>query len=106
MYEADSANGFVAESGFLPRALFHAAARFGVKLDFISGLFIKAVEITGTKDYRGVQASVGEVIGLRHAMWAFSDAMARSAEPWGEYVLPNLEAALAYRVMAGDVCSK
>jgi 4-hydroxyphenylacetate 3-monooxygenase len=106
MYSVEAANGFVSTTGFFTRALLQACTRFAVKLDFIAGLFIRAVEITGTKDYRGVQASVGEVIGLRHAMWAFSDAMARSAEPWGQYVLPNLEAALAYRVMAGDACSR
>jgi 4-hydroxyphenylacetate 3-monooxygenase len=106
MYSVESANGFVAQTGFFSRALLQACTRLAVKLDFIAGLFIKAVEITGTKDYRGVQASVGEVIGLRHTMWAFSDAMARSGEPWGKYVLPNLEAALAYRTLAGDAYSK
>lgn len=106
MYDADSANGFVARSGFLPRAVFHAAARFGVKLDFIAGLFIKAVEITGTKDYRGVQAAVGEVVGLRHMVWGLSDAMARVAEPWGKYVAPNTETMLAFRMLAGDAASR
>jgi 4-hydroxyphenylacetate 3-monooxygenase len=106
MYSVEAANGFVSQTGFFSRALLQACTRFAVKLDFLSGLFIRAVEITGTKDYRGVQAAVGEVIGLRHAMWAFSDAMARSAEPWGQYVLPNLEAALAYRCAAGDAASR
>jgi 4-hydroxyphenylacetate 3-monooxygenase len=106
MYDVDSANGFVAQTGFMGRALLHSCTRFAVKLDFISGLFIKAVEITGTKDFRGVQAAVGEVIGLRHVMWSLSDAMARTAEPWGEYVLPNFEAALAFRMLAGDAASR
>jgi 4-hydroxyphenylacetate 3-monooxygenase len=105
-YSVEAANGFVALPGFFSRALLQACTRFAVKLEFIAGLFTKAVEITGTKDYRGVQAAVGEVIALRHAMWAFSDAMARAAEPWGEYVLPNLEAALAYRAQAGDAYSR
>jgi 4-hydroxyphenylacetate 3-monooxygenase len=106
MYDVDSANGFVAQTGFMGRALLHSCTRFAVKLDFISGLFIKAVEITGTKDFRGVQAALGEVIGLRHAMWAFSDAMVRAAETWGDYVLPNFEAALAFRMLAGDAASR
>ena len=33
-----------------------------MKLDFLAGLMIKAVEATGTKDFRGVQSRVGEVI--------------------------------------------
>ncbi|MGE0115069.1 MAG: 4-hydroxyphenylacetate 3-hydroxylase family protein [Steroidobacteraceae bacterium] len=106
MYDVESANGFVTQTGFMSRALLQACTRLAVKLDFISGLFLKAVEITGTKDYRGVQAAVGEVIGLRHTMWALSDAMAHSAEPWGKYVLPNFEASLAFRMLAGDSSSR
>ncbi len=106
MYDVDSANGFVTQTGFMPRALLQACTRLAVKLDFISGLLLKAVEITGTKDFRGVQAAVGEVIGLRHTMWALSDAMAHAGEPWGKYVLPNFEASLAFRMMAGDATGR
>jgi 4-hydroxyphenylacetate 3-monooxygenase len=106
MYDVESANGFVTQTGFMPRALLQACTRLAVKLDFISGLLIKAVEITGTKDFRGVQAAVGEVIGLRHTMWALSDAMAHSAEPWGQYVLPNFEASLSFRMLAGDTAAR
>ena len=46
-------------TGFIWRALLQGCTRLAVKLDFIAGLFIKAVEATGTLDFRGIQASIG-----------------------------------------------
>ena len=43
---------------------------------------IKAVEATGTKDFRGVQSRVGEVIAYRNMFWALTDSMARNPDPW------------------------
>lgn len=107
MYGVEMSNQFISQSGFLGRTLLHGCTRLAVKLDFIAGLFLKAVEITGTKDFRGVQAAVGEVIGLRHVLWGLSDAMVHAAEPWcGDYVLPNVEAALGYRTIAADAYSR
>ena len=72
-----------------------------MKLDFISGLLLKAVEASGTKDYRGVQANVGEVIAWRNLFWGFSDAMVRDPKPWiGDYVLPNMDPGNAYQIIA------
>ena len=72
-----------------------------VKLDFIAGLLLKAVEMTGTKDFRGVQAQVGEVLAWRNLLWALSSAMAREPQEWkGGAVLPNMEYAMAYRVFS------
>ena len=34
------------------------------------------------KDYRGVEANVGEVIAWRNLFWAMSDAMVRDPKPW------------------------
>ena len=74
-----------------------------MKLDFIAGLFIKATELTGSRAFRGVEANLGEVIAWRNAMWGFSDAMAKSADPWtGGCVLPGMEPAMAYQVLAPD----
>jgi len=95
------ANNFFPRTGFLPRALLHGCTRLAVKLDFISGLLLKAVEAAGTKDYRGVQANVGEVIAWRNLFWGLSDAMVRDPKPWiGPYLLPNLEPASAYQIIA------
>ncbi|MEM7343544.1 MAG: 4-hydroxyphenylacetate 3-hydroxylase N-terminal domain-containing protein [Chloroflexota bacterium] len=93
-------NVFGRHSGFFQRLCLHGCTRLGVKLDFISGLLLKAIEVTGIKDFRGVQVNVGEVIAWRNLFWALSDAMCMNVEPWrGGTVLPNLDAALAYRVM-------
>src|SRR4029453_13778113 len=78
-----------------------------VKMDFLAGLLLKGVEATGAKDFRGVQAAVGEVLAWRNLFWALTDAMARTTTPWTEgYVLPNLEYGLAYRVMASTAYPK
>ena len=99
--DVEKANNFFPRTGFLPRFVVHGCTRLAVKLDFIAGLLLKAVEATGAKDFRGVQANVGEVIAWRNCFWGLTDAMARTTTPWTPgYVLPNLEYGLAYRVMA------
>ncbi|HZB19367.1 MAG TPA: 4-hydroxyphenylacetate 3-hydroxylase C-terminal domain-containing protein [Blastococcus sp.] len=40
------------------------------------------MEITGSKDFRGVQTRVGEVIGWRNIVWALSDAMIHNPDEW------------------------
>jgi 4-hydroxyphenylacetate 3-monooxygenase len=103
MYGVEMSNKFIYQTGFLGRTLLHGCTRLAVKLDFICGLLLKAVEITGAKEFRGVQAVVGEAMGLRNVMWALSDAIASSAEPWvGGYVLPNAEWGLGYRTIQAD----
>ena len=97
--DIERANNFFPQTGFLPRALLQGCTRLAVKLEFIGGLMLKAVEATGTKDYRGVQTRVGEVISYRNLFWSLSEAMARNATPWTNgAVLPNMEAASAYQV--------
>jgi 4-hydroxyphenylacetate 3-monooxygenase len=99
--DLDKVNNFFPRSGFLPRFMFQGCTRLAVKLDFICGLLLKAVEATGTKDFRGVQVQVGEVLAWRNLFWGLSEAMARNPTPWTDgYVLPNLEYGLSYRVMA------
>lgn len=105
-YNAERANMFMQISGNFSRALLQASTRMAVKLDFIGGAYIRAVEIIGNKESRSVQAAVGEVVALRHLVWSLSDAMARNPDPWGEFVLPNEEAALAFRTFAGDAYSR
>lgn len=99
--DLDKVNNFFPRSGFLPRFMFQGCTRLAVKLDFIAGLLLKAVEATGVKDFRGVQAQVGEVLAWRNLFWGLTDAMARTTIPWTEgFVLPNLDYGLAYRVMS------
>jgi 4-hydroxyphenylacetate 3-monooxygenase len=97
--DVETANNFFPKTGFLTRALLHGCTRLAVKLEFIAGLMMKALEATGTKDYRGQQVRVGEVIAYRNLFWSLSEAMARDAAPWvNGAVLPNYEAATAYHV--------
>jgi 4-hydroxyphenylacetate 3-monooxygenase len=85
----------------LPRFVVHGCTRLAVKLDFIAGLLLKAVEASGTKDYRGVQANVGEVLAWRNMFWALTEAMVRDPRPWkGPYLLPNPDPGNAYQVLA------
>jgi 4-hydroxyphenylacetate 3-monooxygenase len=99
--DVDKANTFFEHSGFIPRAMLHGCTRLAVKLDFIGGLLLKGVEATGTKEFRGVQAAVGEVIAWRNLFWGRTDAMARAPIPWANgAVLPHPEYASAYRVFA------
>ncbi|MHC0430268.1 4-hydroxyphenylacetate 3-hydroxylase family protein [Streptomyces sp. O3] len=89
---------FPGRSGFFERFTFHGCTRLAVKLEFIAGLLIKALEITGTKDFRGVQSRIGEVLAWRNLFWAFSDAAARNPVEWHHgAVLPNPQYGMAYR---------
>lgn len=95
------ANNFVPLSGWPQRFTFHGCVRLAVKLDFIAGLFLKAVEAAGTKGFRGVQAQVGEVIAWRNLFWGLTDAMAKTPDPWRDgAVEPNMDYGSAYRVFA------
>jgi 4-hydroxyphenylacetate 3-monooxygenase len=99
--DLDKAHGFFPHSGFIQRAMLHGCTRLAVKLDFIAGLLLKAVETIGTNEFYGVQAAVGEVIAWRNLFWGLTDAMARTPIAWsGGAVLPNPEYASAYRVFA------
>ncbi|HYZ02043.1 MAG TPA: 4-hydroxyphenylacetate 3-hydroxylase C-terminal domain-containing protein, partial [Candidatus Binatia bacterium] len=96
--DVEVANGFFPVSGFIPRFTFHGCVRLAVKLDFIAGLLLMAVDMTGTKDFRGVQARVGEVLAWRNLFWALTDAAARNPDQWKDgALLPNLDAGLTYR---------
>lgn len=89
---------FMSRSGMMERATFHGATRLAVKLEFIAGLLSKALTMTGTRDFRGVQTRLGEVLAWRNLFWGLSDAAARNPKPWvGGAVQPNAEYGLAYR---------
>ncbi|KKB36924.1 4-hydroxyphenylacetate 3-hydroxylase family protein [Bacillus thermotolerans] len=97
----DITNGFLMETGFVNRFTFHGCTRFAVKLDFMAGLLLKATEAAGTKQFRGVQANIGEVLALRNMFWGLSTAMATEPE-FGQngVAIPNGFYANSYRVLA------
>ncbi|MCZ7660967.1 MAG: Pyoverdin chromophore biosynthetic protein pvcC [Xanthobacteraceae bacterium] len=94
---------FYPRSGFLNGFQFQGCTRFAVKLDFLVGILAKALRATGSDEFRGNQAMLGEVIAWRNLFWAISDAMAMNPVPWvGDTVLPNAQSGASYRVFAGD----
>ncbi len=98
---------FYPRSGFLVGALFQGCTRFAVKLDFIAGLVAKALRATGGDEFRGNQAMLGEIVAWRNLFWSLSNAMAHNPQPWvGDALLPDLQAAMSYRVFAPDAYSK
>jgi amino acid adenylation domain-containing protein len=92
-------NTYMQATGFYHRGGLQTCTRLAVKLDLIAGLVMKAVEATGTDEFRGVQVNVGEVLNWRHLMWALSDAMARTVTPHNGAVLPNLDYMMAFRML-------
>ena len=46
--DVEKANNFFPQTGFLPRFVVHGCTRLAVKLDFIAGLLLKAVEAAGS----------------------------------------------------------
>jgi 4-hydroxyphenylacetate 3-monooxygenase len=94
-------------TGFIWRAMLQGCTRLAVKLDFLIGAFIKALEATGTIAFRGIQASVGELIAWRNTFWALTDAMAHNPIPSAEgTVIPNTEAGSAYRILSNIAMPK
>ncbi|MFE0017814.1 4-hydroxyphenylacetate 3-hydroxylase N-terminal domain-containing protein [Mesorhizobium sp. NPDC059054] len=99
--DIERSSSFLVRSGFIPRFTLHGMTRLAVKLDFIAGMVLKAVEATGVKDFRGVQAQIGEIIAWRHLFWSLTEAMIANPTVWeGDTMQPNTEAGLAYRVLA------
>ncbi len=96
--DVEKANDFFPATGFIPRFTFHGLARLCVKLDFLAGVLSKALRATGTRDFRGVQANLGEVLAIRNLMWGLSDAMCKSPDPWENgAVQPSILYGMAYR---------
>jgi 4-hydroxyphenylacetate 3-monooxygenase len=97
--DVERLKAFYPRSGFVNGFTLQGATRLAVKLDFISGLLMKAARATGVEAFRGVQAQIGEVLGWRNLFWSLSDAMACNPEPWVDgAVLPNIRASTAYRL--------
>ncbi len=95
------------EAGFARIYPMQACVRLAVKLDFITALLQKSLECSGVIDFRGVQASLGEVVAWRNLFWSLSDAMWAEAQEWKNGAwLPDMQAMQTYRVMAPMAYSK
>jgi 4-hydroxyphenylacetate 3-monooxygenase len=94
-------------TGFIWRAMLQGCTRLAVKLDFLAGVFIKTLEATGTIEFRGIQASIGELLAWRNTFWALTDAMCHNPVPSANgSVLPNIQAASAYRILSNMAMPK
>ena len=70
-------------------------------------MILKAIDAAGTRDFRGVQANVGEIVAWRNMFWSLTEAMVRDPMPWiGGFVLPNMTPASAYQVLMSFAYSK
>ena len=105
--DVDTAKGFYAESGFFNRFNLQSATRLSIKLEFAAGLLLTGTEATGTADFRGVQAAIGEVIAMKDLLWALTTAMVSDPEPGiGGTVVPRLQTAAATRLYATNAWTR
>ena len=97
--DVEKTQGFYASSGFFNRFNLQSAVRLSVKLDFCIGLLLKGTESSGTSNFRGVQAAIGEIIAMRETIWAMTTALVCDPEPGiGGTVVPKLLTAAASRI--------
>ena len=95
------ANSFYPASGFFNRFNLQAGTRLAVKLDFMTGLLARGLQINGTDGFRGVQAALGQVVAWRSLLWGLTTAMAMDPQPGaGGTVVPKLDYAAALRIFA------
>ena len=97
--DVEKTKQFYAHSGFFQRFNLQAATRLSIKLEFCIGLMIKGTEASGTNQFRGVQAAIGELVAMRETIWAMTTAMIAEPEPGiGDSVVPRLQTAAALRI--------
>jgi 4-hydroxyphenylacetate 3-monooxygenase len=101
VHDAEQASAFIFGSGWLARAMFQGCVRLAVKLDFLSGLFLRAAEMVGYQDQRNVQVHLGEVLTWRTLVWSITGGMIQDAVPWASgSLLPNPGYLDAYRMIS------
>ena len=85
----DRCRRWTMEGGFARMYPLQACVRLAVKLDFITALLKKSLECTGTLEFRGVQADLGEVVAWRNTFWALSDSMCSEATGLIYRIMPH-----------------
>lgn len=90
--------------GWNARLALQSASRLEAKLEHLAALSARAVEILGTQELRGVQAALGELVAVRHAVAGMRDAMIEQAVPVGDEGAwgPGVEPAMAFSAAAPD----
>lgn len=101
VYDAEKVTDFNIKAGWMTRAALQASTRLSVKLDFIAGLVSRALDITGSGDFRGVQAQLGEILAFRDTVAGLRDGMIERATPgFGDSMQPFVDYAYAYAAIA------
>jgi aromatic ring hydroxylase len=99
--DVERANAFYPASGFLNRYNLQSGTRLAVKLDFMTGLLARGLEMNGTSEFRGVQAALGEVVAWRTMLWSMTTAMAAEPQPGpGGSMIPRADYAATMRVFS------
>ena len=97
--DVEKATGFYTASGFMNRYTLQAGTRLAVKLDFLTGLISRALEMNGTDGFRGVQAELGELFAWRTLMWSITTALVHDTQPGpGESIVPKSDIAMLVRL--------
>ncbi|GAA3882297.1 4-hydroxyphenylacetate 3-hydroxylase N-terminal domain-containing protein [Leifsonia kafniensis] len=106
-YGVEGMNKFEMNSGWPSRAIFQAATRMGVKLEFLAGALSLALDITGAGKRHGARAGLGEIISMRSAVNAMRDGMIENAHPaWGGTLDPDFNYGAAYATLAPGFFSR
>jgi paerucumarin biosynthesis protein PvcC len=99
--DVERANAFYPASGFFNRYNLQAGTRLAVKLDFMTGLLARGLEMNGTSEFRGVQAALGDVVAWRTLLWTMTTAMAAEPQPGpGGSAIPRADYAATLRVFS------
>jgi len=99
--DVERANAFYPASGFFNRYNLQSGTRLAVKLDFMTGLLARGLEMNGTSEFRGVQAALGDVVAWRTLLWTMTTAMAAEPQPGpGGTVIPRADYAATLRVFS------
>lgn len=102
--DVEKTKQFYANSGFFNRFNLQSAVRLAVKLEFCIGLMVKGTEASGTDQFRGVQAAIGELAAMRETILSLTTAMVSDPEPGiGNSVVPRLQTAAALRIYTTNV---
>jgi 4-hydroxyphenylacetate 3-monooxygenase len=106
-YDIEAANSAFTRSAFRHRGMFQGCIRLAVKFDFLVGLLIKGLEMTGAYSFRGVQTRIGELIVYRNLFWTCVEAMVESPTTWTDgSLVPNPNATSVYRVMMSEAYAR
>lgn len=107
VYGAQKINEFVRATEWESRAILQASTRMSVKMDFLAGALSKALDITGSGSFRGVEAALGEVINWRNLVTGLRDGMIEDAAPgFGGSMVPSSRYGAAYSTIAPRLYSR